>query len=115
MRDVLAVDIKTGIVRFLDTNKDQRNAEAVIKFAVYRLGVDEEFYVDVKAGSYKEGEKWEGEKTPAPPEARGGREMTWTCSRCHSEMKHDPDVEAYVCPFCERAVTEDGETVQRGA
>jgi primosomal protein N' len=38
-----------------------------------------------------------------------------TCSRCDSEMHYDADVEAHVCGFCGHAVTEEGETVQRGA
>ena len=61
--DVLAVNIKTGIVRFMAQGKDERNAEAVVKMAVMRRGVDEEFYVAVKAGAYKESDKYGEGKT----------------------------------------------------
>jgi trimethylamine:corrinoid methyltransferase-like protein len=42
--DVVAVNIKTGAERVLVTDTTERNAEAIIKMAVMRRGVDEEFY-----------------------------------------------------------------------
>jgi hypothetical protein len=58
LHDVLAVSIQTGIVRFFGQNKDIRNAEAIVKMAIMRRGVDEEFYAVVPAGSHKEGDKY---------------------------------------------------------
>jgi hypothetical protein len=45
--DVEAVNIKTGEVRKLAENKTRENAEAIVKMAVMRRGVDEEFYREV--------------------------------------------------------------------
>jgi len=45
--DVLAVEIKTGKRRLIATAKTQRNAEAVVKMAVMRRGVDVEFFTTV--------------------------------------------------------------------
>jgi hypothetical protein len=42
---VYAVNIKTGERRLMDKDKTERNAEAFIKMAVIRRGVEEEFYV----------------------------------------------------------------------
>jgi len=49
--DVIATNIKTGAQRILGTNKTEPNAEAFIKMTIARLGVDEEFYSSVPAGS----------------------------------------------------------------
>jgi hypothetical protein len=59
--DVVAVTIKTGKVRFLDQGKTLKNAEAIVNFAIMRRGVDEEFYSEVPAGTYKEGDEWRGD------------------------------------------------------
>lgn len=56
--DVLAVNIETGKVRFMDQGKTLRNAEAIVEMAVARRGVDEEFYVEVPTGKYKEGDEY---------------------------------------------------------
>jgi hypothetical protein len=45
--DVVAVNIKTGTKRPLATDKTERDAEAVIKMAVMRRGVQEEFYMAI--------------------------------------------------------------------
>ena len=58
--DVVAVNIATGQVRLMDTGRDKRNAEAYVKFAVMRRGVEEEFFSEVKAGMYSEGDQWKG-------------------------------------------------------
>ncbi len=59
--DVIAVNIKTGIISIMGEGKDARNAEAVILMAVMRRGVNEDFYVDVPAGTYKDGDTFKGE------------------------------------------------------
>lgn len=43
--DVVAVNIKTGDKRSMATDKTEANAEAVVKDAVMRRGVQEEFYM----------------------------------------------------------------------
>lgn len=63
--DVLAINIKTGIIRLLDRGKTYPNAEAIVKMAIMRRGVDEEFYTEVRADVYAEGEKWDGGKKKA--------------------------------------------------
>lgn len=42
--DVVAVDLDTRQERVLATKKDRGDAEAVVKFAILRRGVDQEFY-----------------------------------------------------------------------
>ena len=42
--DVVAVNIKTGATRLIAEDKTLPNAEAVVKMAVLRLGVETEFY-----------------------------------------------------------------------
>lgn len=49
--DVVAVNIKTGAERHLDTGKTERNADAIVSMAVMRRGVDEEFFKTVPAGT----------------------------------------------------------------
>jgi hypothetical protein len=59
--DVVAVRIEAPhTVRLLDTNKTEAAAEGVVKFAVYRRGVETEFYAAVPAGKYIDGDTWEG-------------------------------------------------------
>jgi len=58
--DVVAVNIETRIVRVLATDKTLPNAEAIVKMAVMRRGVDEEFFAEVKSGLCKEGAVWKG-------------------------------------------------------
>jgi len=59
--DVLAVNFETYTVKFMAEGKTERNAEAVERMAIMRRGVEEDFYVSVPAGMYKEGEKWTGD------------------------------------------------------
>ena len=42
--NVIAVNIDTGKERIIAENKTRRNAEAIIKMAVYRRGVEDEFF-----------------------------------------------------------------------
>lgn len=63
--DVVAVNMETNRVRFMAEGKTLRNAEAIVSMAVMRRGVDEEFYAEVPAGSYKEGDVWQAQ--PAQP------------------------------------------------
>lgn len=48
--DVVAVNIKTLAERFLDRNRTKEDAEAIVKIAVIRRGVEEEFFRTVPAG-----------------------------------------------------------------
>lgn len=56
--DTVAVNIKTKKVRIFGRNNDQRNADAIIRMAVMRRGVDEEFYVNTKTGKYNVGDDY---------------------------------------------------------
>lgn len=58
--DVVAVSLDDNTVRIMDRNKTERNAEAVIGFAIMRRGVDSEFYAAVPSGTYKDGDEWKG-------------------------------------------------------
>ena len=49
--DVVAVNIETYEERHIDTNKTERNAEAIITMCIMRLGCDSEFYKTVQAGT----------------------------------------------------------------
>jgi hypothetical protein len=49
--DVVAVNLETGVERHLATGKTERNAEAILKMAVMRRGVDEEIFKTVPAGT----------------------------------------------------------------
>jgi hypothetical protein len=60
--DVIAVNIKTGERRMMDTNKTEANAEAFIMIAIARRGLDTEFYKAIPAGTFE----------PTPPPAPGG-------------------------------------------
>lgn len=58
MFDVIAVRIDTQKVRLIAENKTERNAEAIVKMAVMRRGVDVEFFTEVPRGSYAEGDTY---------------------------------------------------------
>lgn len=62
--DVVAVSLVTTLhtVRLIDRGKTLRNAEAVRDMAVIRRGVDEEFFIEVRSGAYREGDVWKGQK-----------------------------------------------------
>jgi hypothetical protein len=49
--DVVAVNIKTAAQRVMKRDLSIYSADAFIRFAVMRRGVDEEFYKAVPAGS----------------------------------------------------------------
>ena len=59
MFDVIAVNMETHKIRLIGENKTERNAEAIEMMAVGRRGVDEEFFVTVPHGEYKEGDEWD--------------------------------------------------------
>ena len=63
--DVLAVDLKTHRVRIFGRDKDAANAEAIVKMAVYRRGVDVEFYPLAAPGLYNDGDTWPKEEGEA--------------------------------------------------
>lgn len=58
MYDVIAVNISTRKVRLIAHGKSERNAEAILSMAVMRRGVDGEFFIEVPAGSYKDGDRY---------------------------------------------------------
>lgn len=57
--DVVAVNLDTSKVRILDRNKTMENAEAIVKMAVMRRGVEDEFFAECPAGKFKDGDKYE--------------------------------------------------------
>lgn len=60
--DVVAVKISTGKVSsILAEGKTERNAEAIVSMAVARRGVTTEFYSEVPAGKFKEGDLYSSE------------------------------------------------------
>ena len=57
MFDVIAVQIKAPhTVRVMDRNMTADNADAYVRMAVMRLGVDEEFFKAVPAAKYRDGD-----------------------------------------------------------
>lgn len=72
MVDVIAVNIATGKVRFMAQNKTERNAYAIVNMAVMRRGVDEEFFVTVEAGKFKEGDSYSSNAGGEGREPAGG-------------------------------------------
>lgn len=58
--DVIAVSFETGEILWLEPDRTEANAEAVIKMAIARQGVEDRFYVAVPAGKYHKGDKYEG-------------------------------------------------------
>ena len=61
--DVVAVDCSTLKVRVMERNRSLRSAEATVEMAVLRRGVDREFFADVPAGDYADGDTWRGHHT----------------------------------------------------
>ena len=55
--DVLAVDIKTSVVRIIAADKTEENAEAIVNMAAMRRGVEKEFFCTCLHGTYKDGDK----------------------------------------------------------
>lgn len=60
MFDVAAISIKESTVIWVDGPKTARNAEAVIRMAIMRQGVEDRFFAACQPGQYKDGDKWEG-------------------------------------------------------
>lgn len=60
--DVVAVNLETKVVRLVAEGKTALDAAAVVTMAVLRRGVDQEFFMEVPAGSYQEAEQWVGQK-----------------------------------------------------
>ncbi len=60
--DVVAVDTATNIVQPIAYGRTLTYAEYLINLAVSRRGVEHEFFVEVRQGTYKEGEFWEGQR-----------------------------------------------------
>lgn len=58
--DVVGVDLATHRVRIMATRQTAENADAYVKMAVMRRGVDEEFFAAPPAGLYRDGDTWEG-------------------------------------------------------
>lgn len=58
--DVVAVDMDTNKVASLfGEKKTLPNAEAIVKMAVMRRGVDGQFYAEVPAGKFKVGDDYQ--------------------------------------------------------
>ena len=66
--DVLGVNIKSGRVRVMERGLDRDNAEAYVTMAVYRRGVDEEFFAPVPAGSHADGDSYRVETLDTEPQ-----------------------------------------------
>lgn len=64
-RDVLAVSRATGKVRIFARGKSQRAADSLVAMAVYRRGLDDEFFIDVPEGQYAEGDSYPKEAPDA--------------------------------------------------
>ena len=63
MYDVIEVNLATKLVTVMATSKDLDNAEAYVKMAVVRRGMEESFFVAVAAeDNYKTGDKWVGHR-----------------------------------------------------
>jgi hypothetical protein len=57
MFDVIEVEIEVPHrIRVLDRSKSEANAEAIVKFAVWRRGVESHFYKTVPAGQFNDGD-----------------------------------------------------------
>jgi hypothetical protein len=57
--DVIEVCIESGkVLGFMTEGKTEKNAEAVVRMAVYRRGVENSFYAVVDSGKYKIGDTY---------------------------------------------------------
>ena len=56
--DVVAVEMKSLRVRLIAEGKSERAAEGIVNMAVMRRGVEVEFFAEVPAGSYSDGDLW---------------------------------------------------------
>lgn len=57
--DVVAVSLDDSRVILVEMDKTLPNAEAIVKMAVMRQGCEDRFFVEVPAGKYQEGDKYE--------------------------------------------------------
>ena len=64
--DVVAVGLppRQPVVRLMATGKTRGNAEAFVRMAFYRPGVEDEFFAKAPAGMYQEGDMWRGDGSP---------------------------------------------------
>ncbi len=60
--NVVAVSLSTSRIRLLSKGLNKADAEAVVMMAVARRGVKEEFFAVVSTGTYKDGDKWRGNR-----------------------------------------------------
>lgn len=58
--DVVAVEIETSTVLWVEGPQDADNAEAVIKMAIMRQGVEDRFFSAAQVGQYKKGDTFSG-------------------------------------------------------
>lgn len=58
LRDVIAVDESTNKILWVERNKSERNAEAIITMAVMRQGCDDRFFTDAPCGKYNDGDEY---------------------------------------------------------
>lgn len=67
--DVIAVGIADRKVRLIAQDKTERNADAIVMMAVSRRGVEDEFFTEVPAGQYKDGDTYapSASQHKAPP------------------------------------------------
>ena len=56
--DVVAVNLAGMTVRVLTRGVSLSRAEAQVMFAIMRRGVEEEFFAEVPAGKFKDGDSW---------------------------------------------------------
>ena len=58
--DVIAVSFATRRVKVIEAGKTAANAEAIIKMAVARRGVEDCFYTPAPAGQYRDNDEYSG-------------------------------------------------------
>jgi len=58
--DIVAVSLRGSRILWVQENLTKPNAEAVIRMAVMRQGVEDRFFAPAPHGSYKEGDLWRG-------------------------------------------------------
>ena len=68
--DVVAVDLKSNQILWVERKKTLPNAEAIVSMAVMRQGVEDRFFAPVAHGTYNEGDRWEGERKEGDPKRR---------------------------------------------
>ena len=56
--DTVAVYIDGRTIAWVDPDHSYKSAEAIVRMAIMRQGVDEKFFVVVKHGAYKDGDSY---------------------------------------------------------